>query len=190
MKVALYCRVSKLDQHPENQEIELKEYAKARNYEVFDIYVDKVSGAKEIRPRLNDLMNDARKKRFDTVIIWKIDRLGRNVAHLSQIIQEWQNLGISFQITTLGIDTATPTGKLVLGVLMQIAEFERELIRERILLGLERKRKEGQILGRPKGARDKGRRRKSGYYQRWAGKKTTRVKNKNFNQEVKRENGK
>ena len=170
MTVALYCRVSKLDQHPENQKIQLKEFAKRNNFEIYDIYIDKISGAKESRPRLNDLMTDARKKMFNAVIIWKVDRLGRSVAHMSQIIQEWQNLGIALIITTLGIDTRTPTGKLILGILSQIAEFERELIRERIHLGLERRKKQGKPLGRPKGSKDKNPkgRRKSGYYMRWA----------------------
>ena len=170
MRVALYIRVSKLDQHPENQEIELKEYANRHNFEIYKIYIDKISGAKDTRPALNGLMTDARKKMFKAVIIWKVDRLGRSVAHMSQVIQEWQNLGIDLIITTLGIDTRTPTGKLILGILSQIAEFERELIRERILLGLERRKKEGKPLGRPKGAKDKNPkgRRKSGYYVRWA----------------------
>jgi len=169
-KVALYCRVSKLDQHPENQEIELKEYSKRHNFEIYKIYIDKISGAKDTRPALNDLMADARKKLFKAVIIWKVDRLGRSVAHMSQVIQEWQNLGIDLIITTLGIDTRTPTGQLILGILSQIAQFERELIRERIILGLERSKKQGKKLGRPKGSKDKNPkgRRKSGYYRRWA----------------------
>ena len=175
MTVALYCRVSKLDQHPENQIIELKDYSKRNNFEIYKIYIDKISGAKDTRPALNDLMTDARKKMFNTVLIWKVDRLGRSVAHMSQVIQEWQNLGIDLIITTLGIDTRTPTGKLILGILSQIAEFERELIRERILLGLERRKKQGKKLGRPKGSKDKERRSKSGYYRRWQNesKKTT-----------------
>lgn len=176
-KVALYVRVSKTDQHPENQIIELKDYTKRNNFEIYKIYTDKISGAKDSRPALNDLMTDARKKMFKAVIIWKVDRLGRSVAHMTQVIQEWQNLGIDLIITTLGIDTRTPTGKLILGILGQIAEFERELIRERILLGLERRKKQGKKLGRPKGSKDKNPkgRRKSGYYRRWQNenKKTT-----------------
>jgi DNA invertase Pin-like site-specific DNA recombinase len=165
--VAIYIRVSKLDQHPENQEIELKQYAQSRSYDIFDIYEDRISGAKDTRPGLDRLMQDARAGRFKTVIVWKIDRLGRSVAHMVQVIQEWENLGIDFIITTLGVDTRTPVGKLVLGVLMQIAEFERELIKERINLGLARARKQGKQLGRPEGSKDKKRRRTSGYIQRW-----------------------
>jgi len=183
IKVALYCRVSKQDQHPENQEIELNDYAKRNNFEVYKIYIDRISGAKASRPRLNDLLVDARKNQFKAVIVWKVDRLGRNVVHMGQIIQELQNLNIELIVTTLGIDTRTPVGKLVLGVLMQIAEFERELIRERINLGLGRRKKQlknkGYFikkgkkitkLGRPKGKKDNPSkpRRKSGYYQRWA----------------------
>lgn len=179
MRVAIYARVSTLDQNPENQTQELEKYAKTRNYVIYDNYVDKISGAKESRPQLNKLMEDARQGRFEAVIVWKIDRLGRNVVHMGQIIQEWENLGIDLIITTLGVDTSTPTGKLVLGVLMQIAQFERELIRERIILGLKRKKREyaktGKKLGRPKGAHDKKRRTTSGYVLRWANenKKTT-----------------
>jgi len=168
IRVALYCRVSKLDQHPENQEIELKDYAKRNNFEIYKVYIDKISGAKDTRPALNDLMMNARKKMFKAVLVWKVDRLGRSVAHMNQVIQEWQNLGIDLIITTLGVDTRTPTGKLILGILSQIAEFERELIRERIILGLERRKKQGKRLGRPKGSKDKNPkgRHKSGYYRR------------------------
>lgn len=186
MKVALYARVSKLDQHPENQEVELRQYAKTHNFEIVDVYEDRISGAKSTRPGLDRLMQDARAGKFKTVICWKIDRLGRSVPHMVQVIQEWRNLGIDLIITTLGFDTSTPTGKLVLGVLMQIAEFERELIRERILLGLERKKREyakqGKKLGRPKGAHDKKRRTTSGYVLRWANKnkKTTPGKSRVF----------
>lgn len=191
--VALYCRVSKLDQHPENQEIELKDYAKRNNFDIYKIYTDRISGAKDSRPALNDFMTDARKKMFKAVLIWKVDRLGRSVAHMTQVIQEWQNLGIDLIITTLGVDTRTPTGKLILGIFSQIAEFERELIRERIQLGLTRRKKELKIkgyfvkdgkkiikLGRPKGSKDKNPkgRHKSGYYRRWEkeNKKTTLAK--------------
>jgi len=196
MRVALYVRVSKLDQHPENQEIELRRYAEANNYEIVDIYEDRISGAKDTRPGLDRLMIDARSRKFKAVIIWKVDRLGRSVAHMAQVVQEWRNLGIDFIITTLGVDTSTPAGKLVLGVLMQIAEFERELIRERIQLSINQRKdqlkKKGFFinkngnkvmkLGRPKGSKDKNPkgRRKSGYYQRWAGKKYTPHKSTNF----------
>jgi DNA invertase Pin-like site-specific DNA recombinase len=192
---ALYARVSTLDQHPENQLETLRNYAKTRDYDVYDEYVDRISGAKKSRPDLNRLMIDARNHKFNVVVVWKIDRLGRSTKHLYQIIGEWDNLGIDFILTTLGVDTATPAGKLVFGVMAQIAEFEREIIRERIQLGINQRKKSIEkqgyyinsngerktSLGRPKGKKDsKGRRRKSGYYRRWEkerGKKSTPHKN-------------
>jgi len=164
---ALYARVSTRDQEPENQLIELRKYAERFDLEVYEEYIDKISGAKENRPGLDRLLQDARQRRFNFVIVWKIDRLGRSVSHMVQVIQELQHLHIDLVITTLGVDTQSPVGKLVLGVLMQIAEFERELIRERVLLGLKRAKRQGRRLGRPAGSKDKKPRRKSGYVNRW-----------------------
>jgi DNA invertase Pin-like site-specific DNA recombinase len=168
MRVALYCRVSKEDQNPENQIIELEDYAKDRGYKIFNCYVDKISGVKDSRPALNRLMMDARNKCFDAVLCWKLDRLGRSLQHLIFIIEEWNNLGINFICKTQNIDTTTPSGKLVFHIFGAIAEFERQLIKERINLGLKRARKQGKRFGRPKGKKDSKRRRKAGYYQRWS----------------------
>ena len=176
MKVAIYVRVSKEDQHPENQILELEEFAKDRGFDVYFTYVDKISGSKDSRPALNELMMDARNKKFNAVVVWKLDRLGRSLQHLIQVIQEWDKLGIDFICKTQPIDSTTPSGKLIFHIFGAIAEFEREIIRERILLGLERRKKQGKKLGRPKGSKDKKARRKSGYYQRWASKKTTPMK--------------
>ena len=173
MKVAIYVRVSKEDQHPENQIIELEEFAEIKKFDVYFTYVDRISGSKDSRPALNELMIDARRKKFNAVLVWKLDRLGRSLQHLIQTIKEWENQGIDFISMTQGFDTTTKEGKLFFHIFGAIAEFEREIIRERILLGLERRRKEGKPLGRPKGSKDKKRRRRSGYIQRWAGKKTT-----------------
>lgn len=176
MRVAVYARVSKESQNPENQIIELREYAERRGFEVYRVYVDRVSGARDSRPALNDLMMDARQKRFDVVLVWKLDRLGRSLQHLIQIISEWENLGINFICVTQNIDTTSPSGKLIFHIFGAIAEFERELIRERVRAGLRRARREGKKLGRPKGSKDKERRRRSGYHLRWQrerGKKTS-----------------
>ena len=175
-KAAIYVRVSKVNQHPENQILELKEFAKDKGFDIYFTYVDKISGSKDSRPALNELMRDARNKKINVVIAWKLDRLGRSLQHLIQIIQEWDKLGIDFICKTQPIDTTTPSSKLIFHIFGAIAEFEREIIRERILLGLERRKKQGKKLGRPKGSKDKKTRRKSGYYQRWAGKKTTPMK--------------
>ncbi len=167
MKVAIYVRVSKEDQHPENQIYELEEFAKDRNFDVYYTYVDKISGAKDSRPALNELMMDVRGRKFDAVLVWKLDRLGRSLQHLIQIIQEWNNLGIQFICKTQNIDTTTDEGKLIFHIFGAIAEFERGIIRQRINMGLERARKQGKKLGRPKGSKDKKRRKKGGYYLRY-----------------------
>ncbi|EMR75595.1 site-specific recombinase, DNA invertase Pin [Thermoplasmatales archaeon SCGC AB-540-F20] len=169
MKVAIYVRVSKEDQHPENQILELTEYAESRKdiKGIYHTYVDKISGVKDSRPALNELMMDARERKFDAVLVWKLDRLGRSLQHLIQIIQEWNNLGIQFICKTQDIDTTKPSGELIFHIFGAIAQFERKLIIERINLGLERARKQGKHLGRPKGSKDKKRRKKGGYYLRY-----------------------
>src|SRR4030042_5698203 len=126
MKVALYVRVSKFDQNPANQKRELLDYVMTNpNWELFDVYEDITSGAKESRPRLNDLMEDARKGLFGHVIFWKVDRLGRNAIHTQTIAEEWKKLGITFTITSLNIDTSTASGKFIFGIFAQFAEMER-----------------------------------------------------------------
>lgn len=166
--VAIYARVSKEDQHPENQVIELSDYAQSRGFRVYKTYIDRISGSKDSRPALNELMIDAREKRFNAVLVWKLDRLGRSLQHLIQVIQEWENLGIQFICKTQDIDTTKPYGRLIFHIFGAIAEFERELIRERIYLGLERAKKQGKQLGRHLGSKDKKRRKRSGYIQRWS----------------------
>ena len=173
-KVAIYCRVSTIDQHPENQLKVLRDYVERhtdvngdKDLEVFDEYIDITSGSKKSRTHLNRLMNDARKHCFKTVVFWKVDRLGRSVQHMLQIVEEWKNLGIDFVVTTLGLDTSTASGRFVFGVLAQTAEFERELTRERTHLAYQRAKEEKRTWGRPKGSKDKTPRKKSGYHVRW-----------------------
>ena len=171
MKVAIYSRESTSEQHPENQVISLTKYAQDRGFEIYDTYIDRASGSKDSRPSLNELMIDARQRRFDAVLVWKLDRLGRSLQHLIQVISEWKNLGIQLICMTEPIDTTSASGELFFNIFGAIAQFERELIRERINLGLNRARKQGKHLGRPKGKKDRKVRRKSGYYLRWASKK-------------------
>jgi DNA invertase Pin-like site-specific DNA recombinase len=190
MKVALYVRVSKFDQNPANQKRELLDYVKTNpNWELYDVYEDITSGAKESRPRLNDLMEDARKGLFGHVIFWKVDRLGRNAIHTQTIAEEWKKLGITFTITSLNIDTSTASGKFIFGIFAQFAEMERAMTIERVNLMygrlrkdiaeqgyyINRKGKRRKSFGRPKGKKDSKPRRKSGYYLRW-GKKVTPTK--------------
>jgi DNA invertase Pin-like site-specific DNA recombinase len=147
---AIYARVSTLDQEPENQLAELRRYVEARGWTAAE-YVDRgVSGAKDRRPALDQLLTDAKRRRFDVLVCWRLDRLGRNLRHLILLLDELHAVGIGFVTLGEGIDTTSPTGRLVLHVLGAIAEFERERIRERVVAGLRRAKAHGQRLGRPK----------------------------------------
>jgi DNA invertase Pin-like site-specific DNA recombinase len=150
MKAAIYARVSTFDQEPENQLQELRRYVEARGWTATE-YVDRgVSGAKDRRPALDQLLADARRRRFDVLVCWRLDRLGRNLKHLITRLDELQALGIAFVSLAEGIDATTPAGKLQMHILGAIAEFERERIRERVLAGLQRARLQGVKLGRPR----------------------------------------
>jgi len=151
-RVALYARVStKNGQDPETQLIALREYAKARKFEVFGEYVDVgISGSKEKRPSLNRLMNDAGKRRFDAVLVARFDRFARSTRHLVLALEEFNALGVDFISLSESIDTSTPMGKMVYTVIAAVAELERSLIRERVIMGLQRAKAQGRQLGRPR----------------------------------------
>lgn len=167
-KAAIYIRVSTLEQTSMNQEIMLKEYCKRNEYEIYKIYKDEgISGSKTSRPQLDQMMQDMRQKYFDVIIVWKLDRLGRSIQHLLQILEELKNKKIRLICTDMNIDTDTPNGKFFFTVVGAFAELEREMITERIKLGIERRRKQGKNMGRPKGSKDKRKRKKSGYYLRY-----------------------
>ena len=147
-RAAIYARVSTADQTCENQLLELHRYAAARGWTVAD-YVDQgVSGAKDRRPALDTLLADARRRRFDVLVVWRLDRLGRNLRHLVTLLEDVQALGIAFVSLAEGIDATTPAGKLQMHILAAIAEFERARIAERVRAGLARARAHGQRLGR------------------------------------------
>jgi DNA invertase Pin-like site-specific DNA recombinase len=148
-RCALYARVSTTDQQTENQTAELRHYAAARGWTVAE-YVDQgVSGAKDRRPALDRLIADAKRRRFDVLVVWRLDRLGRNLRHLVGLIEDLHALGIAFVSLGEGIDATTPAGKLQLHVLAALAEFERGRIAERVRAGLARVRAQGKRLGRP-----------------------------------------
>jgi DNA invertase Pin-like site-specific DNA recombinase len=148
MKAALYGRVSTFDQEPENQLAELRRYVTARGWTSAE-YVDRgVSGAKDRRPALDELLRDARRRRFDVLVCWRLDRLGRNLRHLIILLEELQALGIAFVSLNEGIDATTAAGKLQMHILGAIAEFERARIAERVKAGLQRARAQGTRLGR------------------------------------------
>ncbi len=177
-KYAVYIRVSTADQTTETQKVDLEAYSSGRKLDVYDYYEDVASGKSESRPALDRLMQDARKGLFNHVIFWKVDRLGRSTLHMLQTVEEWDSLGIDFTITTLGIDTSTPMGRFVFGLLAQVAELERAFIIQRTnaKMGYIKKQikkkgfyitKEGKritSLGRPKGKRDGKPRSRRGYY--------------------------
>jgi DNA invertase Pin-like site-specific DNA recombinase len=150
MKVAIYTRVSTKDQNLKNQTNILLEYADKRGFKLSKMYEDIGSGAKEDRVQLEQLLNDAHKKKFDVVLVWRFDRFARSTSFLIKTLEEFRLLGIDFISYQENIDTSTPTGKVMFTMISAFAEFEREIIRERVLAGLERARKEGKKLGRPK----------------------------------------
>jgi len=149
-EVAVYGRVSTKDQDPESQLLDLRKYVKLRNWTIYQEYVDRgVSGAKESRPALDNLMKDARKRKFDILLVWKFDRFARSTKHLVTALEELEGLGIDFCSYEDSIDTSTNHGKLVFTIMGAIAEFERSLIRERVLAGIRRAKENGIRLGRP-----------------------------------------
>ena len=150
MRVALYARVSTLNgQNPETQLMELREYASRRDWEVIGEYVDAgVSGSKDSRPSLNRLMAHAHQRKFDAICVWKLDRFGRSLKHLVTAIAELESLGVTFVSLKDNWDLSTPSGRLMFQIVGAMAEFERELIRERIRAGMRRRKLEGYVLGR------------------------------------------
>src|SRR3954453_13032602 len=147
-RVAVYARVSTLEQTTHNQLLELRRYLEARGWAAVE-YVDQgVSGAKDRRPALDQLTADVRRHRVKAVVCWRLERLGRNLRHLVLLLDEWQSRGVTFVTLGEGIDTSTPAGRLVAGVLGSIAEFEHARIQEHIRAGLARARMQGRRLGR------------------------------------------
>jgi DNA invertase Pin-like site-specific DNA recombinase len=148
-RVAAYIRVSTLDQHPENQRAELRRYIEARGWTLTREYTDQgISGSADRRRALDELIRDARLHRFDAIVCWKLDRLGRSIRHLVTLLDELRAIGIGFTTLSEGIDTTTPAGRMVSHFLAAVAEFERERLRERTFAGLARARAQGKRLGR------------------------------------------
>jgi len=150
MKIAIYARVSTEDQNLDNQIDQLKSYCDRMDYDIYKVYTDKISGAKESREGFDRMMNDSRKKLFEAVLCWKLDRLGRSLKHLISIIEEWKKRGIDLICYQQNIDTTNASGKLMFQIIGAFAEFERNMISERTKAGLDRAKKQGKKLGRPK----------------------------------------
>jgi DNA invertase Pin-like site-specific DNA recombinase len=148
-RAALYVRVSTAEQSTKVQQSELKAFAENRGWAVMKIYADKISGAKDIRPALQELMADCRNRKVDVVLVWKFDRFARSLKHLVTALEEFKRLHIDFISATEGVDTTIPSGELVFQIFGAIAQFERSLISDRVRSGLANARMQGKQLGRP-----------------------------------------
>jgi DNA invertase Pin-like site-specific DNA recombinase len=147
--VAVYARVSTMDQNCEVQLADLRRYVSQRfgkSYEYVDVGV---SGTQRKRPQLDALVKDAKKRLFEVVLVWKFDRFARSLKHLIDSLQEFRALGIDFISFTEGIDTTTPTGELLFNIVGAVAQFERDLIADRVRAGIAHARALGKRIGRP-----------------------------------------
>jgi DNA invertase Pin-like site-specific DNA recombinase len=152
-RVAIYARVSTINhgQDAGLQTGDLRQFAEARGWKLADEYIDAgVSGAKDSRPELNRLMADAHKRRFDVVLVWKLDRFGRSLRHLVNALAEFESLGIAFVSLSDNLDLSTASGRLMFNIIGAMAEFERELIRERVKAGMKNAKAKGTRIGRPR----------------------------------------
>ncbi len=147
-RAALYMRVSSVDQHPETQLHDLRQLAAQRGFEIVKEYTDRISGAKAKRPGLDELLHDARRGRFDVVLVWAFDRIARSVTHFLQVLDELNHLKVEFISFREQIDTGGPLGRAIVIIVGAIAELERSLIVERVRAGMRRARLEGRHIGR------------------------------------------
>jgi len=155
MRVALYARVSTNEQNCDNQLQELRVYAAQRQFQVAAEYCDRgFSGSKDRRPQLDKCVEDAKQRRFDAILVWKLDRWGRSIKHLVNSISELKEFGVDFISLRDSLDLSTPTGRLQFNLLSAFAEFERELIIERTKCGMNRAKRQGIHVGRPRAVVD------------------------------------
>ena len=147
-RAAFYLRVSTVDQHPETQLLDLRQLAAQRGFEVVAEYTDRISGAKARRPGLDDLMRDAKRGRFDVVLVWACDRIARSTRHFLEVLDEFNRSGVEFVSFREQIDTGGPLGRAIVVIIGAIAELERSLIVERVRAGMRRARLEGRRIGR------------------------------------------
>jgi DNA invertase Pin-like site-specific DNA recombinase len=151
MRVGIYARVSTVGkgQDTDLQLRELREYAKQRGWAIASEYIDEgVSGSKDSRPELNRLMLDAKQRKLDAILVWKLDRFGRSLKHLVNALAELEAVGVAFVSLRDGFDLTTPAGRLMFGVVAAMAEFERDLIRERVKAGMANAKAKGHRVGR------------------------------------------
>lgn len=148
---AVYVRVSTKDQRTDSQLRELKQYCQQRGWKKVEFFVDRISGEKSTRPELDRMVKELRSGRLERVVTYKLDRLGRSITHLCLLVDEMTRLDIPLVCSSQGIDTSgnNPCGKFQLDVLKAVCEFERNLIRDRVNIGLAAARARGVRLGRP-----------------------------------------
>lgn len=151
-RVAIYARVSTSNQTVENQIYELREIANRQGWQIVAEFSDSgISGAKgrEQRPAFDQLLKRATRREFDLIMVWAIDRLGRSIQHLVGFVNEIQSIGVDLYVHQQAIDTTTASGRMIFGIFSALGEYERELIRERIIAGQKRARANGVKIGRP-----------------------------------------
>jgi len=154
-RVALYARVSTTDQSTDSQLLDLRRYVADRGWHLHREYTDNgVSGSIDSRPALNELMDDARKRKFGVVLVWRFDRFARSTRHLINALDEFRNLGVDFVSYQENIDTSSPLGSAIFTIISAVAQLERDIIRERVKMGLRRARANGKRLGRPRASID------------------------------------
>ena len=159
MRVAIYARVSTSDklQDPETQLLPLRDFCAAQGWEIFADYVDHAPANDQAhRVRWRQLLDDAAKRKFSVVLVFKLDRAFRSVKHMHDTLAAWEMVGVSFKSLREQFDTSTALGRLLLNLLASLAEFELELIRERVKAGMDRARRQGKHIGRPKVTDRKG----------------------------------
>src|SRR5882762_1025944 len=158
MRIGIYARVSTKDQSCELQVRDLRAYCAARGFDLVREYVDVgQSGGKESRPELNKLMEDARKRQFDAIVVWRFDRFARSTKHLLLALEEFRSLGVQFVSYQENIDTSSPLGQALFTIVSAVAQLERDLIRERVSAGIQNARANGKKLGRPRSEVDRER---------------------------------
>ena len=151
-KVAIYARVSTVSQTVENQFQELRTVAERNGWTIVTELSDNgISGSKgrDQRPAFDELLKRATRREFDLIMVWAIDRLGRSIQHLVGFMNEIQSLNVDLYVHQQAIDTTTPSGRMIFGIFSALGEYERELMRERIMAGQRRARSQGVKIGRP-----------------------------------------
>ena len=169
-KVAIYTRVSKEEQHPENQLRQLKDFVVLSKWQIYKVYVDKISGRVTDRPQFQQMLRDASLRKFNVLLVWSLDRFSREgIRNNLNYLERLKKYGVGFKsFSEPLIDTTQEgVGEVIIAILSWVAKREAQRISDRTKAGLERAKANGKQLGRPKGSKDKKQRNKVNYYKRW-----------------------